>query len=770
MAPAPLRADDSRHPWLKEFEQSPAKAFGDLLSGYARVHPYERADAPDAARMVFGPLALDDPAWKALGPAIVAWLQERRRKPLSANPHRLQRFVREVCEAFEIVALLSVAEAAVELRRAFIAWNEWVTRLVLSASRDARAEYWRMLALTQPLVADTSSIEPHGLAPFWLKVCSESGGRLPSRYLTIGLLGLRRLPGAPLDGTETPWLAGLAHWALAQKPSSETFLAEWRPLKQLYPRAPTRWRRYVGGVLTAKQFKHAGIEPPAWWEADPDFRSMVSGDDDAVRKQRTTVPLSPVPKEAWEPVIKAIERDEDFAKLGPRIDGILSKQRHYAEGTGDSYFLVRTFTNIGMRLIQHGSDARAERARTAQELAKEALEWEPHDVFAWSLWRDALAEEGALEAAELVGWEFVRRVPDDPQPRTQLADFLANRLGRGDEAEAVYRETIQRFPGAVHARTQLADLIAKQPDRGREAEEVHRETIDRFPENAHARNQLAELLIAEDRVADAEAVVAAAIVSEAFNAVTYAIQARLRSHAGDEEGARRAVAEGLRIDTGNIFPRHFESLLNTGRKLPLVSRAFRPDEFAATGVATSAAPEDPTLASAVARGRARRLGFQLESANEKVRAAAQAEVKRLLEEESAFAYAELLAARQRLCKAEDPLPPVAVAFEAALASEDRQRLEALAERMPRLEALFVVARAVLGDDEAAGRVESWLRSGAEHSEEPAVTALRALMRPVLRVIEGGKSAGVAIAECRADVVHALHDANEATLGDALLAA
>jgi hypothetical protein len=90
--------------------------------------------------------------------------------------------------------------------------------------------------------------------------------------------------------------------------------------------------------------------------------------------------------------------------------------------------------------------------------------------------------------------------------------------------------------------------------------------------------------------------------------------------------------------------------------------------------------------------------------------------------------------------------------------------------MPRLEALIFVARAVLGDEEAASWVEGWLRKGPERSEEPAVTALRTLMRPVLRVIEGGKSAAVAIAERRADVVHALHDANEATLGDALLAA
>lgn len=727
MTPAPLRAHDSRHPWLKEFEQSPTEAFGDLLSGYAHVHPYERADAPDAARMLFGPLAADDSARQALGPAVLTWLEERRRKPLPANSHKLQRHVREICEAFEIVALLSLADAAIELRRAFIAWNEWVTRLVLSQSRDGRAEYWRMLALTQPLVADTSSVEPHGLVPFWLNICAEAGGRLPERYLTVGLLGLRRLPGAPLDGTETPWLSGLAHWALAQNPSTEAFLAEWRPLKQLYPRTPTRWRKHVAAVLTAKSFKEAAIEPPAWWSADPQFSPM----EDAA----STFVLDLPPKEERERVLRKIQQDTMFSTMRPQIDRLVLKHRGYAEATGDPYFLVRTFTNLGMRLIQHGSDARAERARTAQALAQEALQWQPHNVFAWSLWRDALAEEGAEEAAELVGWEFIRRVPGDPQARVQLADFLGNRLGRRDDAEAVYRETIQRFP-----------------------------------ENAYARNQLAELLIAEDRLADAEEVVATALASGAFDVVTYAIQARLTAHAGDEEGARRAIAEGLRIDSRDVVLRDFDSRLNAGRKIRLNSGTLslrldaRPDE-------SGPVQDDPFLASALAQGRARRLRFRLDSADEDLRAEACAEVERLLEHEPTFAYAELLAARQQLWDEEvSTIPPVSVAFEAALASEDRDRIEALAKRAPRLEALTIVARAAVGDEAAAERVEGWLRGGPEISEEPSVTALRTLMRPILRIIEGGKSAAAAIAECRTTVVHALHDANEATLGDALLAA
>src|SRR5258708_23430451 len=102
------RMAPKRHPWLTRFESAPEEALGDLLAGYADIHPYERADAPDAARMLFGPLDPEDDARKALGPAILSWLEKKRKEQLPAARPKLQRLVREICEAFEIVALLNV--------------------------------------------------------------------------------------------------------------------------------------------------------------------------------------------------------------------------------------------------------------------------------------------------------------------------------------------------------------------------------------------------------------------------------------------------------------------------------------------------------------------------------------------------------------------------------------------------------------------------------------------------------------------------------------
>ena len=177
MALTAKREGPPHHPWLDEFVRAPAAAFGHLLAGYARVPPYDRADAPDAARMLFGPLSPDEPARRELAPAVLGWLEGRRKeRPPSTRP-RLQSWVREVCEAFEIVSFLDVAEAASELRRRFIVWNAWTARFSLSPARDARAEYWRMLALTQPLLArGRIQPEPAGLEPLWLDVCRQAGG------------------------------------------------------------------------------------------------------------------------------------------------------------------------------------------------------------------------------------------------------------------------------------------------------------------------------------------------------------------------------------------------------------------------------------------------------------------------------------------------------------------------------------------------------------------------------------------------------------------
>ena len=170
-------------------------------------------------------------------------------------------------------------------------------------------------------------------------------------------------------------------------------------------------------------------------------------------------------------------------------------------------------------------------------------------------------------------------------------------------------------------------------------------------------------------------------------------------------------------------------------------------------------------------GALRQLRFKLETQSGNERETAIQELQRIFHDDPTFAYAELLAARHRIWKAEaDVLPSFAAGFEDALATEDREKLEKLAIRQPRLEALILVARAVFGDGEAAQKVDLWLREPRETNKEPVIAGLHSALRPVLRVIEGGRSINDAFGKMRETIISALHDANEAIHGEALLAA
>ena len=273
-APVPPTDPDAppRHPWLATFERAPEAAFGDLVTGHADIAPLNRLDPPEAAKVLFEHLAANDPARLSLGWAILGWLEKRRQKtPPEDDPNR-RRWIREVRDAFDIIALLEVREAAISLRRGFASWNAWVADLVAAPSRDARAGYWSMLAQTQPVTHTAMPpLDPFGLASRWLWVCENAGESLPDHYLGIGLLGLRRLPETE-HGSELAWLTGLARWADARRPSRDAFRAQWLALKFLYPRTPARWRALVAKVLSAPRFQRKGIVAPAWWDVDPDFQ------------------------------------------------------------------------------------------------------------------------------------------------------------------------------------------------------------------------------------------------------------------------------------------------------------------------------------------------------------------------------------------------------------------------------------------------------------------------------------------------------------------
>src|SRR5262249_40104694 len=145
--------------------------------------------------------------------------------------------------------------------------------------------------------------------------------------------------------------------------------------------------------------------------------------------------------------------------------------RRYLNATGDAQYFVRAIHSLGRELIERGGDNPHARAQKVQALVREGLRWEPYSPYLWALWRDALVADDALDAAELIGWERVRRNPADADARTQLAILLVNSLGKVDEAETLLRETIEKFPDHAVARGELAEFLIFQ-DRVSEAASI----------------------------------------------------------------------------------------------------------------------------------------------------------------------------------------------------------------------------------------------------------------------------------------------------------
>jgi len=372
-----------------------------------------------------------------------------------------------------------------------------------------------------------------------------------------------------------------------------------------------------------------------------------------------------------------ISGGKPFSTIEPRLRTLMQRHEGYAIRTGDTFYLVRTACNIGMRLLRERGDTPERRAATARDLARLALRFEPANVHGWALWSDALAAKGHMEAAELIDWEAIRRFPELPQQRTRLALLLSDRLNRPQEAEALLRETMQLFSNDAVARNQLALLLADKLGRPQQAESLLRETMRLFPDNVVAQTQFARV-ISRDSARLGEAI---AILNEA-----------------------------LAIEPTNRIAQNMKSRFEQGR----TSRP--PEAIAAAGVATPApaAAEISELPPELAgTARLRRALFRVRTAAPKAREAAKREVETLLLEDENFAYARYVAAAAGVTEpaADDTL--LAAAYLAAAREGAPTALLPVLERARGIDGVvIVIAGASRGDEHAAARLKVWLAEPA----------------------------------------------------------
>jgi len=662
-----------RHQWLDQLIATPAAEVRALTEGTASIHPFGRAEPSDAAATILFGLGPEDPAVKAFDQGTLEVFVQYRTATVRVDRWQRDRIALTALDLMTVVQRVAPHNTVIDLHRRFAYWNAWAETLVVDRGLDLRREYWRSLSLTQD-IAGEAGLASRRLLPFWLSICSEAGlrGRYDESYLTVGLLGLRSLPLGEEAANEEAALHGLARWADAQRPAKTRFLREWHVLAGAFPRDATFWAELVTRVLTsveeeiARQTTRARRTFPAaeWWREE---LNIVTGRRVRSRGHH----LEPPPRERLREVLADIDARLPFHMIVPRLEPLIQGHERYATGTGDTFYVVRTACNIGMRLLREGADL-ASRASAARELGRLAVNFEPTNVYAWALWRDALAWEGHLEAAEFVGWESIRLFPENPQWRNQLALLLGDQLDRPREAEELLHDCVRLFPYDPVPRTQLASLLASRLNRPEEAESILREAISLFPDdlstNIIARYQLASIL----RRAPTRSTEAKGVLAEA--------QRIERAHPG--------VASALRQ--------------RSDRPPVMIPKNTK------TPHASANVPEDT-----IELGKSRRALFRMRNASPKSREAINLEFKKYLEKGEYPGYNYYVAAAVGLVTPATDDAIIATAFLAAEREGSAGALDRLLGRVEGVDAVVInLACASRGDKDAALRLQSWM-------EEPA---------------------------------------------------
>ena len=210
-------------------------------------------------------------------------------------------------------------------------------------------------------------------------------------------------------------------------------------------------------------FQKNGASAPAWWRDDDVFANIGNGGS-------APPPLAIYRPRPYAAANKAMsELGDDLAEALARVDSIVNEYRAMAYATGNSRELSLVIARLVKKLNEKRGPDRSLWSEKAQSLALEGLRWEPRNPHLWRLWREAMVAQGAIDAAELVGWEIVRRFSSTSHARNQLAKLLARRPERESEAEGLFREAVTLFPEDVYARNQLAGLVARHPSRWAEA-------------------------------------------------------------------------------------------------------------------------------------------------------------------------------------------------------------------------------------------------------------------------------------------------------------
>jgi hypothetical protein len=191
------------------------------------------------------------------------------------------------------------------------------------------------------------------------------------------------------------------------------------------------------------------------------------------RFEATTSSSSRPPSDTdLERLLRRIRRTT-ITSVEPEIREIFERAFAYTVHTGDANVLTRTAFRLGDAMLRPAESAREGRVHAADLVnatASIALEWAPWEERLWTLWARSFDAGGNAEAAELVYWEALRRLPEPRHAYLQLLQLLLrDHRTRNAETVALAREAAQRFktPSIIN---QLARALLFSNDRANQRE------------------------------------------------------------------------------------------------------------------------------------------------------------------------------------------------------------------------------------------------------------------------------------------------------------
>lgn len=430
---AALASSSVRHPWLDRLVAEPDTALERLLRGTAHLPALQRASPSEALMALFGDLQLDAPEWSLLDTALLHWLQSRRSttEELLNRPGGAERFIRETGEALRAVWRLNPPDAcllpqcAAWLRREAVELLRWADCFTLNATFDLG----RAL-----LIAAAHLQEGKELRFLWMRICDEAASSRLRHRLDAALLGLAYMPGGAAGGPSHDLIIGLARWASAmpQHDSARSeVVQEWRAVKAAFPRQPAFWRAEWQAILDDQRI---APHPFTQWLRESDPALQTTGRPGP--RRAPTIPRN-IP-DLIDGMRREYRQDGLSQRLWRDISTLLDQLEHYADATGEAYYLVTSCGYIGATIMDQSPGQ-------ALTLARRALLWAPSNGHAWSVRATALDRLGQPDLAEAVLWEAQRRVPSNLAPYTDLARIWMNRGGLA-EAETLLRKAVALDP------------------------------------------------------------------------------------------------------------------------------------------------------------------------------------------------------------------------------------------------------------------------------------------------------------------------------------